>query len=216
MPQKPPAIIYIIKCKNPQIKGCYIGSTLNFKTRLNTHKQSSINSKRLLYEYIRLTGGFKKWTMEPLAFIPNWRSDKDYREVEKTFIQMYKPFYNQNIPNRTLNDWKKENKERIAIHNHTWRVKNLEKQKKARSDYAKKNREKLRQNTADYYKKNRKKILELNNYKMTCVCGCRISRFHLKNGKHKHSLRHHNNLLEKLKEGREKLKSNNLNINPLV
>ena len=100
MTNKKPAIVYIIKCKNPNVKGCYVGSTLNFQTRKYSHTNCAIHSKKPLYEYIRMNGGFNNFKMVPLAFVVNWTNSSEYREIEKKFIEMYKPFYNKNVPNR--------------------------------------------------------------------------------------------------------------------
>ncbi len=213
---KRPAIIYLIKCKDESKKGSYVGSTLNYDARLCCHRRSSEISKKPFYEYIRFTGGWENWIMKPLAIITDWRTSSEYREVEKLFIKLYNTTYNINVPNRSQKEWKRENRDRIVFHNHTWRAKNPDKSKKYRNEYVRKNKEKMNNISKKWYKDNREKVLKLNNSKITCVCGCVIARFHLKNGNHKNTKKHHKLLMEKLKEGREKLKSNNLNINPLV
>jgi len=211
-----PAVIYIIKHKNPNIKGCYIGSTLDIKSRWSQHRTAAINNHKPLYQHIRHSGGIENWKIVPLCYMFNYQNKTDYRELERKFIEMYKPEYNINVPNRALKEWRKDNKDKMKLHAFTWRNNNKDKIRKNAKEYVEKNKEKMKETTLKWYKKNREKVKEINNSKLMCLCGCKVNRSHLKSGTHKDCKKHHLNAIFQIVEQKKKLKSNPLNINPLV
>tara|TARA_R100000388_G_scaffold85033_1_gene64129 strand:- start:573 stop:1229 length:657 start_codon:yes stop_codon:yes gene_type:complete len=218
MTNNKPAIIYIIRHKDKNIKGSYIGSTQNFETRLTQHISDSKRCKRPLYQHIRASGGFDNWEMTPLCYVMKYRNDNEFRLLERFYCNLYKTTYNINTPSRTIKEWRKDNKEKVKIHYHNWRNKpcNRETVKKKAREYNAKHKEKIKQTTLKYYKKNKEKIKKINNGKLMCICGAMVNRSHLKSGTHKFCKKHHNNALCKIIEQKKKLKSNDLNINTLV
>ena len=77
--------IYKITCKNPMIKGCYIGSTNNFSTRKSHHKKNCTNrvNKRYwlpLYQFIRANGGWDNFEMCEVETLDCDRKDALTRE----------------------------------------------------------------------------------------------------------------------------------------
>ena len=122
-----PAIIYIIKCKDATKKISYIGSTLNYKSRMNTHKNDFINSNRTLYKEMRDNGGLDNFESSILCVIPRWTNASEYREVEKSFIKELKPTCNKNVPNRTCKSWQKLHPERQRIYNDRYKKNTLKK-----------------------------------------------------------------------------------------
>ena len=212
------AIIYIIRHKNKNIKGSYIGSTQNFETRKAQHMSDSKRCKRPLYQHIRSSGGFENWIMEPLCYVTKFRNNNEFRLLERFYCNLYKTTYNINTPSRSIKEWKKDNKDRIKMHFHNWRNKpnNKETIKKKAREYNHKHKEKMKQTTKIWYNKNKDKVKKNNNTKLMCICGAMVNRSHLKSGTHKYSNKHHNNALCQIIEQKKKLKSNNLNINTLV
>lgn len=57
---------YKISCKNPDVAKCYIGKTINIKSRIATHKTKSKISELPLYVFIRNNGGFENFKIEIL------------------------------------------------------------------------------------------------------------------------------------------------------
>ena len=58
--------IYQLKCKDNNIKETYIGSTVNYRKRMNDHKSSSLNIKDAhyclpIYMFINVNGGISNW-----------------------------------------------------------------------------------------------------------------------------------------------------------
>ena len=63
-------IIYIIKCKDPKIEQCYIGSTTNLKNRIKNHKKSlkdKTKNKNKLDLFIKKNNGFDNFYFEILV-----------------------------------------------------------------------------------------------------------------------------------------------------
>ena len=108
-------IIYKIYCKNNEIKDCYIGSTINIKTRIKEHKYSCNNENlkkynQYKYVYIRENGGFDNWDFKILCKCPK----DDRYKMERWYIENCKESnLNKSIPTRTHKEYNKQNKELI-------------------------------------------------------------------------------------------------------
>jgi len=84
-------IFYKIFCKDPAIKGLYVGLTTNFVQRRHTHKQSCKNEKAMnhnckLYNTIRNSGGWDNWQMEIIAF-HNCADSYEARKKEQEYFE---------------------------------------------------------------------------------------------------------------------------------
>jgi hypothetical protein len=61
-------VFYKFVCNDENIKSCYVGSTSNFKTRKNQHKNGCLNNtyktyNLKIYEIMRENGGWTNWNM---------------------------------------------------------------------------------------------------------------------------------------------------------
>ena len=118
--------IYMIYCKDENIKDTYIGSTENYFNRVGSHisaaKCANRNRKSIVrnengkiidiipqhntpvYNFINKNGGIKNWSFKKLNEIEFWRTD-NIRKQEQVYIDYYKPTmniknaYTQPIPN---------------------------------------------------------------------------------------------------------------------
>ena len=89
--------IYKLSCKDEFVSEYYIGSTVNFKKRIYTHKTSCNNKgKSYLYWFIRDNGGWDNWKME---IIKEVEKDK-LKEIEKEFILRLEPELNTTYINK--------------------------------------------------------------------------------------------------------------------
>ena len=66
-------IIYKITCKDPNIQDVYVGHTVNFIQRKQSHRLTCINTKSSgynckVYRVIRNNGGWDNWKMEIVGF----------------------------------------------------------------------------------------------------------------------------------------------------
>ena len=94
--------VYVIKCKDENIKDCYIGSTINLCRRIKQHKSdcNNPNSKAHIYkvyEFIRNNGGFDNWTIETIKEVEV--NDKiELKRYEAEQYDLLKPSLNCNNP----------------------------------------------------------------------------------------------------------------------
>jgi len=90
--------IYQLKCKDNNIKETYIGSTVNYRKRMNDHKCSSLNLRDghyclPLYMFINVNGGIDNWYGEILeTCVGMMKTTRRYRE--QFYINMLKPKLN--------------------------------------------------------------------------------------------------------------------------
>ena len=211
-----PAIIYLIKCKDPNIPVSYVGSTLDYKARISVHKTDFKTSNRPLYIAMRMNGGLDNFQSSILSVIPNWTSATQYREVERSFINILKPTMNKNVPNRTCREYQKQHPHLQKIYNATYKAKYPERIRKSIKNWQMKNKEKVLETAKKHYQKNRTLINALANQKIGCICGCISNYSHIKYGKHQHSKKHNMYANKNLQDTKDSLKSNPLNINPLL
>tara|TARA_R100001440_G_scaffold40070_1_gene59683 strand:+ start:46 stop:516 length:471 start_codon:yes stop_codon:yes gene_type:complete len=109
-------VIYRMFCKDSNITECYIGSTINLYDRKRNHKKAVLNPndgeyKRKKYEFIRNNGGWDKWDFEILDEI-EFKNKKELETLERTYIETIKPKLNNNIPLRTMKEYREANKEK--------------------------------------------------------------------------------------------------------
>ncbi len=147
-------IIYIIKCKDKNIKDCYIGSTTNLKKRIINHKTtckiiSNKNYKSKKYQFIRNNGGFDNFYFEILEDDIEFNNRKELNKIERYYIEEFKSSLNSDIPTRTNKEKDKQ-----------YYIKNKEKIKEEKKKYRKK-----------YYKQNKDKINEKLKININCNCG---------------------------------------------
>ena len=158
--------VYKICCLNTEIKGCYVGSTTNFRRRKNNHKSICNNEKSkdynlYVYRFIRDTGGWENWDVVLVEEV-NCKDIKELHKKEREWVEKLKATLNTQIPNRSPKEYDKE--------------------------YVKKNKEKINEKRRERYEKNKEKINEKKKEKITCECGSIIRKSdlarHKKSGKH--------------------------------
>ncbi len=94
--------VYVIRCKNQDIKEIYIGSTCNFTNRKGGHKKCVCDTRQAsyyspVYKYIRNTGGWDNWEMLKLETC-NCDSYEELCLREKYYFDLLKPTLNHNRP----------------------------------------------------------------------------------------------------------------------
>ena len=177
----------MIKCNDINITDTYIGSTSNFKNRIKGHKShyNNINIRSYnykLYKFIRDNGGFENFQMIKLEeFICDSKEEKLIKE--RYYIELYKCSLNSRSSYQTT--------EEIKEYKRKWYEDNREKFiEKQRKNYEN-NKEKINIKKRELYKNNKEKI----NEKITCDCGCIVSKSNL--SRHKKSKKHIDYLINK-------------------
>ena len=123
-------------------------------------------------------------------------------ERERYWISQFNTV-NKQIPGRTTceyhqdnheriseykKQWHVDNRERISEYNKQYQIDNRERISEYKKQYKIDNHERLSEYMKHYYQDNRDKLSE----KITCECGCLVSRYHI--ARHKKSIKHHQRL----------------------
>jgi hypothetical protein len=144
---------YKIVCRDLTITETYVGHTTNWTKRKYQHKHNCCNENSKIYNlrvytFIRENGNFDNWDM---ILIEEYSCENKLqaKQRERYWIKTLNATLNTNIPSRTKNEWKEENKELIL------------------------------QQSEQYREQNREMINEKKKEKITCECGSSIARAHL-------------------------------------
>jgi len=118
--------IYMIYCKDEEVKDFYIGSTKNYAHRKNGHIRGCYNEKSLIYNYylyrfIRRNGGFDNWNFKILNQTDFHDRTMKFRQ-EQCYIDLMKPTLNDRPAFVSKEDRKKKRNE----HNKIWCKENRE------------------------------------------------------------------------------------------
>jgi hypothetical protein len=110
-------VIYKIVCNDFNIKDTYVGHTTSFRRRKNEHKSDCHNKNTNNYHYkvyqtIREHGNWINWSMIEIEKFP-CKDGNEARARERYWYEELKATLNMDIPNRTIEEWKKDNDEKI-------------------------------------------------------------------------------------------------------
>tara|TARA_B100001094_G_scaffold290699_1_gene308487 strand:- start:155 stop:946 length:792 start_codon:yes stop_codon:yes gene_type:complete len=174
-------LIYGLFCKDPSIKECYIGSTVDLSSRTRIHKCCCNNSNnehynQFIYTFIRDNGGWNNWQVIWLEDYPcNSKKElvKKEREVFDTYpnavLNSYKPTvteeekkeqskishkkYLENITQEMKDELQQIRKDKWAENKDNSEFKNTKKE--ADKKYREKNKEKIKEKKKEDYQKNK-------------------------------------------------------------
>lgn len=200
-------IIYKLVSRDVNIKGVYVGSTCNFRTRKCNHKKSCTNEndkqyKLNVYQYIRANGG---WDLFDMIQIEEFKHDtvRELRARERYWIEQLKATLNKCIPTRTQLEWVQDNTEVIAEYHKQYyknnkeailenvkqyKQNNIEAILEVQKAWRENNKDKIVETSTLYWQINKGAISEKQKQKYTCGCGSTISisnkSYHNKSAKH--------------------------------
>lgn len=188
---------YKLVCKDTSIKDCYVGHTTDFTSRKYDHKQRCINPNNRgynspVYRFMRDNGGWENWEMVRIKTL-KCENAMEARSEERKCKEEVDATLNGNVPSRTFDEYRKDNKDKIKEYrdNHKeeakeymkeYQQKNKDKLKEYHKNYRDKKGEKLLEDKKHYYQNNKNKILE--DGKQIIVCHCGAS--HRKDGTYRH------------------------------
>ncbi len=207
MPDYSKACIYMIKKQDDfNNDNVYIGSCCNFIKRKGDHKNASNNENNQNYNYklyqnIRKNGGWNSWCMTKIIDYP-CNSKSELNTMERSYIDNYKSKLNCNIPSRTKEEWRNDNKDKLAEKKKEWCNDNKEKIKQYHKEYNIDNKDKIKQYYIDnidkikeqykewsnnnkekikqYYEDNKDKFKKYRKEKVICdKCGCKVTKGNL-------------------------------------
>ena len=187
MPNYANGKIYTIRCRSDDSK-IYVGSTIQpLAVRFGGHKVHSKNEKmyKLIKLYQEVNNDWSDWYIELYENFPcSCREELLKREGE--VIRLIGTL-NKNIAGRDHKEWYNDNIEKVKERGNKYRIENADIIKEKKKQYSIKNAEMLREkaknyriNNIDVKKQSDKKYYEKNkdeiNKKITCECGCIISK----------------------------------------
>ena len=187
----------------------YVGSTKAFRERKAQHKRTCSNEKERnynlkLYQTIRNNGGWDNWRMTPIEeyecenFTQARIREEYWRQEQKADLNMRKAFvstteykkeYRQQNKDKIKEwnkDYKDKHKDELKEHYYKNRDKIAEQKKEyyelnqdKLKEYRDQNKDKKREYDKKYREQNEDKLKEYSKEKITCDCGCIVSRIHL-------------------------------------
>ena len=163
---------------------CYVGSTKNFKNRLQKHKSNCHNEKNRgynikVYKSIREVG----WDKVDFMIIDKiiYNSKHEAFDMETKYMLMFDAKLNCCYPKRSTKEYYEANKERIAESAKEYRESNQEMIRERKKKYYDENRDKVLKHKQEYYEANkeeklekRKQYYEANKEKMKEKIPCQI------------------------------------------
>ena len=198
-------IIYLIKHKTcDDTKKVYIGSTIDLKNRIKSHRHNCNNEKNekynyKLYQYIRENGGFNEYEFIILeCYVFNHNHELLYKEDD--YIKMYDNNLNSKRAYLTDEEYKKKNNEKVKKYreehieerkeyNKKWYENNKEEINEKNKKYRENNKEKISQKNKEKYNNNKDIINEQRKKeKITCECGSIVRKNDIT--RHRKSLKH--------------------------
>ena len=170
------AVVYKISCLDESIKESYVGSTVNFKKRIGSHKRTCHNENSNeynypLYKFIRENGGWRAWEMTIIDSLTT--TDKNEKEkCERRYIEEQEFSLNKFIPTRSRKEYHQDNKEKLNEISRKYHQANREEINENMKQYYQANREEINENMKQYREANRETISKQKNEKVACErCG---------------------------------------------
>lgn len=157
-------IIYKLVSRDVNIKGIYVGSTCNFRTRKYHHKgycddEKGKNYNITVYQYIRANGG---WDSFDMVQIEEFKHDtkQELHARERHWIEQLKATLNKVIPTRTRQERYQNNKEAILEKKKQYQQNNKAVISEKRKQYYQNNKEVISDRVKQYYQDNTAAIAE--------------------------------------------------------
>lgn len=82
--------IYRISCRDPEVKDCYIGCTMNLYKRMKEHlrcvEHPRRRSRQTVHKYIRENGGWNNWIIHIVEWCKDCKTFEELEDKEKFYI----------------------------------------------------------------------------------------------------------------------------------
>ena len=175
--------IYKLVCD--ETNDVYYGSTCGpLAKRIYGHKNDLKNYNNGNRRYVSSFPIVKYESVQIILVETYPCTNKDELNSRERFYIENNPCINKRVPNRTLKEYRRDNKEKIEEQGKIYRENNYEKEKERHRIYKENNPEKVKESKRKYKEANKEKL----NQKIECECGsvtCYASKSrHLKSKKH--------------------------------
>ena len=154
-------VIYKLVCNDLNITDCYVGHTTNFRARKRGHYSCCSNEKGSdynykIYETIRANGGWNNWSMIEIEKYPCLDAN-EARARERFWFEELNATLNGNKPNRTLEEWRDDNHNKIISSKKKYNDNNKEKI----ALYAQKNKDRIKEYKRQYWLRKKEELAKL-------------------------------------------------------
>ena len=183
---------------NCDIDLCYVGSTVDMKGRTRRHKSNcnNVNGSRYnlkVYQTIRQHGGWDEFKIIPIGYAEQLTLTEAHVMEEKYRVELC-----AELNGKRCHITEEQCKERDALSKLNYRQNNKEVINEKNMVYCKNNKEAIAERMKVYYQNNKDKMKTRKNEKITCECGCVISRgslaTHCKSKRHIDLMNNKNNI----------------------
>jgi len=141
---------------------CYVGSTKDFKSRMSGHKHSCHNDKDTNYNFkvyksIRELG----WNNIDVMIIDKiiYNSKREAFDMETKYMTMFDAKLNTQIPNRSREQYRVDNRENKKIKDKLYYEKNKDVLNERKKEYYGENKNHLREKQQEWNINNRERML---------------------------------------------------------
>lgn len=128
-------IYYIYNINTKDI--IYVGSTINFKKRINKHNSQCKKLCNIKPLYITINNNWNEWIIEKYEDY-SCNNRKELTKREGDIKKILNPSLNKNIPGRNLKEWYIDNREKRLKQMKELYINNKEKRKEYQKQYYKK------------------------------------------------------------------------------
>ena len=203
----PTGYVYKLCSTDVNVTEVYVGSTKSLRNRKAGHKQTCENPNDknhhyAVYEYIRNNGGWDNWEMIVLETV-EYNEQHELRARERHWLETLKATLNCKVPNRSVEEWREDNKEEIKRKKHDYHEAHKEEIHQKKHDYHIANADHIRAKVQAWraadperakisdrqkYLNCQERIKSYRSEKLTCECGIQYTRGHA--GRHLQTKRH--------------------------
>jgi len=154
-------VIYMIKCRDENVRQIYIGSTCDFIKRRDQHKSDCKKGLQPVHRFINETGGWGNWSMKLIEKCP-CENKEALESRERYYLEILGATLNCCVPQQTAREYHKTYYEKNKNKKREYYEKNKDKIRDYQSEYKKTNvsRQNAREYQKTYYEKNKDKIRE--------------------------------------------------------
>lgn len=155
-------IIYKLCCKDPTITDIYIGHTTNFVKRKQQHKNfcNAINDTHYninVYQFIREHGNWDNWSMIEICHV-NCVDKRDAEKQERHYIETLMATLNKNIPIRSKQEYREDNREKHREYFKNYREEHKEERAIINKKYREEHKEEIRLKKQKYHEEHKEEI----------------------------------------------------------
>ena len=193
MPDYSKSIIYTIRSKD----NLYVGSTIDFRSRKWKHKSCLYNENGKEYNlkiYKTIRENNYEWVMRPYSKYPCKDileltiEEEKIRQLLKADLNMHSCSTGGLTPKEYMKQYQEENKNEISEQKKQYYEENKNEFSEQKKQYYEENKSEINEKHKQYYEEHKNELREKRKQKVTCECGCVVTKVYL--SKHRKRKKH--------------------------